>query len=140
MRVHNLILVFLALTFSMDFYSASWWDDEHYMHDIGVKSIQFLYQEKLRNRVLFIDTREKEEFNEGHIPGAIHLRLVDIDKADLSRLKDYDFVVPYCLKDFRGYEVARKLKSIGFDNVFMMTPSGLRGWQKSGKILEYNQI
>ncbi len=112
--------------------ASSWWADDEYNHGTSLRPVGQLAQGVLDGDVLFVDTREPEEFQEGHIPNAINIRLVDIDHADLTLLKRYQYVVPYCLKDFRGFEVARALREKGLENVVMMDPSGLRGWQKLG--------
>lgn len=82
--------------------------------------------------VLYIDTREPEEFAESHIPGAINIPLRDAGEADIQLLAGNKYVVPYCLKDLRAFEVARTLMSGGLSNVRMLEPSGLRGWQAQG--------
>lgn len=80
-------------------------------------------------RVLFIDARESSEFDETHIPGAINITLRDINDSIKPLLADADLVVAYCIKDFRGYEVANALKKIGVNNVATMAPYGLAGWR-----------
>lgn len=87
------------------------------------------------NQVVFIDAREWKEFNEGHIPDAIHLPLREaknIDSDKVSKFQQADWVVPYCLKDFRGYEVARTLKGKGVLNVRLIKGFGLSAWKKNG--------
>ena len=81
-------------------------------------------------KVVFVDTREPSEFEEQHIPGAINLPFRDIAKADLSLLEDADIVVPYCIKDFRGFEAARRLQELGVEKVSLLDPFGLAGWRE----------
>lgn len=83
------------------------------------------------NHPLFIDTRETLEFDEGHVPGAINLKLRDIDELTAEKLADVELAIAYCVKDFRGYEMARKLRSLGV-NAAIMTPHGMRGWVSAG--------
>ncbi len=84
-------------------------------------------------RVVFVDAREPAEYREGHIPGAINLPLRRAHAAPLPPpLRGADLVVPYCLKDFRGYEVAKALVRRGVANVRVMQPSGLKGWRSLG--------
>lgn len=83
------------------------------------------------NRPLFIDTRETLEFDEGHVPGAINLKLRDIDELTAEKLAGVELAIAYCVKDFRGYEMARKLRSLGV-NAAIMTPHGMRGWVSAG--------
>lgn len=110
--------------------ASSWWNDSDYVHGISQRPIMDLVVGLSNGKVLFIDTREPEEYREGHIPGAINSRLADIDDLDVEDLSKYEYIVPYCLKDFRGFEVARALKEKrGLHNVVMMNPSGLAGWK-----------
>jgi rhodanese-related sulfurtransferase len=39
-------------------------------------------------------------------------------------------LVAYCIKDFRGYEVARALRRAGY-SVRVMDDPGLQGWKKA---------
>lgn len=82
-------------------------------------------------KVVFVDTRERAEFEEAHIPGAVHIPLRRIDEAGQS-LADADLVIPYCVKDFRGYEVARALSRQGIPDVAVLNPYGIRGWSQTG--------
>lgn len=89
-------------------------------------------------RVIYIDTREKEEFDEGHIPGAwnIPLRKVSqLTKQQMDLLRNADIVVPYCIKDFRGYEVARELQRLGISQVKLIDGFGLTAWKKNGGVI-----
>ena len=76
---------------------------------------------------IYLDTRETWEFEEGHIPGAQNLKLREIDEESAQDFLEDSLVIAYCVKDFRGYEAARKLRSYGV-NAAIMTPHGLRGW------------
>lgn len=83
-------------------------------------------------RVVFVDVREPDEYREGHIPGALNIPLRDIDEAVVARLRGADYVVSYCVKDFRGFEMARALQDAGVENSVILSPYGIRGWVASG--------
>ncbi len=83
-------------------------------------------------KVAFIDTRETDEFEEGHIPGAMNIKLRDLDKPLPAAVVSADVVIPYCVKDFRGFEVAKSLKLQGIKTVGLMNPYGIAGWKKVG--------
>lgn len=83
-------------------------------------------------RVVFLDVREPGEYVEYHIPGARNVQLRYVDEALADSLHDADLVVPYCVKDFRGYEVARALNELGLEQVAIMNPFGIRGWVAVG--------
>lgn len=82
--------------------------------------------------VVFVDTREPAEYEKSHIPGAINLPMRDLDSAAYDRLKQADRVISYCVKDFRGYEVARLMLKNGVEQVAVMKPHGLSGWKAKG--------
>lgn len=89
-------------------------------------------QKLARNqKVLFIDTRETSEFAEGHIPASLNLKLREVSEATALGLPTADIIVAYCVKDFRGYEAARKLRRYGL-NAVIMKPYGIKGWIDAG--------
>ena len=93
---------------------------------------QLLSEIALSKDVVFVDTREPAEFQRSHIPGAINIPMRDLDQSVYNQLKNVDRVISYCVKDFRGYEVARMMLEHGVSNVAVMKPHGLAGWQSVG--------
>ena len=86
-------------------------------------------------KVIFIDSRESAEFAESHIPGAINVSLRDLQELGpraKQLLQDPDLVVAYCLKDFRGYEVARALQNLEVRDAATLSEQGINGWKKLG--------
>lgn len=79
-------------------------------------------------KVIFVDAREQAEYNEYHIPGAIHMSLRDVDKNVLPQFEGAALVIGYCIKDFRGFELARSLAEVGVKNAATMKPYGISGW------------
>ncbi len=86
----------------------------------------------LGHAVVFVDVREEQEFDEVHLPGARWLRLRDVSAQTVTQFKKADLVVPYCVKDFRGFEVAKAMKQLGLTRVATLSPNGLRGWIAAG--------
>lgn len=82
-------------------------------------------------KVVFVDVREPEEFAERHIPGARSIPVRDTMSLDVTELADADLVVPYCLKDFRGFEGAKTLQKMGVPNVGLLKGYGIKSWQKA---------
>lgn len=123
----NIIIISMFSSFAC---ASSWWDaPELYHGNAQIATEKLLIELQRGKKILFLDTREFQEYQQSHIPSAKHLMLRDVDKAPLQEMAKYDYIVPYCLKDFRGFEVARRLMKRGLNNVVMMEPSGLRGWQ-----------
>jgi len=79
--------------------------------------------------VMFVDTREDDEFDDYHIPGAVNLKLRDVNATSAEKFEQADLVISYCIKDFRGYEVALALSKVGVKNVGIMKPYGIKGWK-----------
>lgn len=87
---------------------------------------------KDNKKVVFVDVREEPEFNEVRIPGARNIQIRNVNSAVIDRLSDADLVVSYCVKDFRGYEMALKLAKAGIKNSTIMNPYGINGWISAG--------
>lgn len=107
---------------------------------IGSISIEDTLKRMARgDRIVFVDVREQREYREGHIPGAVNLQLRNVRGAKdmLAELKQSDLVIPYCLKDFRGFEVARALSEAGLDNVALITEHGLNAWKSRNLPIEF---
>lgn len=95
-------------------------------------SIDHLLAEmKAGKRVAFVDVREVDEFEEAHIPGALNIQIRNKDDA-ISRVAGADYVVSYCIKDFRGFEMAKALKEAGVESSVILNPYGIRGWTEEG--------
>lgn len=90
--------------------------------------LEILREISLGKKVVFVDTREAEEYDEVHLPGAVLLRLRDVNAESVKQFADADLIVPYCVKDFRGFEVARAIRQEGIENVVTLSPNGLKGW------------
>jgi rhodanese-related sulfurtransferase len=94
--------------------------------------LQTLREISLGIKVVFVDTREAQEFDEVHLPGALQLRLRDVSSQAIQPLLDADLVIPYCVKDFRGFEVASAMQRLGLRQVATLSPNGLKGWLQAG--------
>lgn len=84
------------------------------------------------DRIIFVDARETREFQANHIPGAVNLKLREVNEGIKDRFADTDLVIAYCIKDFRGYELAKALADVGVDNAAIMNPYGIAGWRALG--------
>ena len=82
-------------------------------------------------KLVFVDSREPDEWAEERLPGAIKLPLRDaVSPSALQSVPTDATLVAYCIKDFRGYEVARALRRAGY-RVHVMDDPGLQGWKKA---------
>lgn len=83
-------------------------------------------------RVVFVDVREPDEYAEGHIPQALNIPLREVGPHLVDRFRGADYVVSYCVKDFRGFEMAKALADAGVANSVIMRPYGIKGWVSLG--------
>ena len=97
-----------------------------------IDHLALLREFSLGKNIVFIDTREDEEYTEVHLPDAKLLRLREVNANTVKPFQNADLVVPYCVKDFRGFEVGRAMKEHGIQNVATLSPNGLKGWLKTG--------
>jgi len=93
-----------------------------------IDHLNVLREISLGKKIVFIDTREEQEFTENHLPGSKLLLLRDVNEESVKEFANADLVVPYCVKDFRGFEVAKAMKLLGIKRVATLSPNGLKGW------------
>ncbi len=83
-------------------------------------------------KVMFVDAREVAEFDRYHIPGALNLQIRQVTPEVREQFTDADLVIGYCIKDFRGFELARALADVGVAHTAIMKPYGITGWRSLG--------
>lgn len=105
-------------------------DDSPFVREMEIQEV--LGMIAAGKKVAFVDAREPQEFDEVHIPGAVNMQLRDITAAVVPDFEDADLVVGYCIKDFRGFEVARTLAEVGVKPTAILKPFGLAGWRSLG--------
>lgn len=72
------------------------------------------YKALKERNALIIDVRTKPEFDAGHIAGAKHIPLDDLDRHIASLKKDRP-VITCCRSGMRSGVAAKKLKAAGFE-------------------------
>jgi len=85
------------------------------------------------NEIVLIDVREDSEWNEGHIKGALHIALGNLN---IETIKDSPKDIPiytYCRSGKRAGEAEIKLKELGFNNAEKL--GGIIEWQEKGGTL-----
>ncbi len=100
-----------------------------------VKEVDVNYvKNKLDNNEDFtlIDVREDHEWNQGHIPNAIHMSRGTIERdIEKTVINKNTTVVLYCGGGFRSVLSAYNLQKMGYTNVISMD-GGMRDWLTSG--------
>ncbi len=76
---------------------------------------------------LLVDVRTAEEYEEGHIPGAILLPIEEIREGKLDTLPDHDqTLLVYCRTGRRAEDAAAILVKEGYSNVYAI--GGIFDW------------
>ncbi|MCG8356073.1 MAG: rhodanese-like domain-containing protein [Kiloniellales bacterium] len=95
-----------------------------------------------RDGVVFIDVRETQEWNQGHIPGAVH-----VPRGFLEFIADPEGpghnpafasgaqLVIYCGSGGRSALAAKTLKDMGIDRVSNLV-GGIQAWSQGGGDIE----
>lgn len=81
------------------------------------------------DEVIFVDVREPDEWDAGHIEGALHVPMGEI----VARVDDFDVEERYvavCRSGARSDQVARFLQGQGID--IENLEGGMQAWQRSG--------
>ena len=97
--------------------------------DDGVDTSQAVYtqitQEKAKEMMkaddghVIVDVRRQDEYDEGHIPGAILIPNESIEDTRPDALPDLEqIILVYCRSGRRSKEAAQKLADMGYKNVY----------------------
>ena len=77
----------------------------------------FLMMEDMNDYVL-VDVRTIEEYNDGHIPGAINIANESIRTDEIAELPDKEQrIYVYCRSGNRSKQAAKKLVKLGYTNI-----------------------
>ena len=87
--------------------------------------------------VFFLDVREADEFEAGHLPGAKNILWTQVGSVTDQLPKDRP-IVTYCIHSaHRAPEAAKTLRSLGFPNAYVLE-GGIVAWQAGGLSLRAN--
>ena len=79
--------------------------------------------------IVMIDVREREEWDQGHVPGAVHLPLSALrDNPELFRPHRQNTCILYCQRGMRSKTAAEILLAAGFSDIYSLT-GGYALWQ-----------
>ena len=72
----------------------------------------------IENNYVILDVRTLQEYNEGHIPGAICIPNETIGSEEIPQLPDKDqLILVYCRSGNRSKQASQKLVQLGYTNV-----------------------
>ena len=71
--------------------------------------------EDMKDDVLILDTRTREEFEISHIPGAKFAGFDSFDEAMLAAVRKDQKIIVYCSIGYRSEKIAERIQSMGYD-------------------------
>jgi sulfur-carrier protein adenylyltransferase/sulfurtransferase len=85
---------------------------------------------------IFLDVREREEWDEGHIPGAVHIARGWLESRIEQTVPDRTRpIVAYCAAGNRSTFAAKTLEELGYQDVVNLA-GGINDWKRRGYPLE----
>lgn len=100
---------------------------------ISVMNPEIITKQVINNEIVLLDVREDSEWNEGHIKGALHVALGNLNTETVKDLPKNIPIFTYCRSGRRAGEAELRLKELGFNNVEKL--GGIIEWQEKGGIL-----
>lgn len=96
--------------------------------EISYKDLTTLMKDK---KVFLIDVRSNQEYEEGHLDGAINIPLFNIEK-DIEKVvqSKQDTVILYCAKGIRSLEAKKILENLGYERVYNLKGGIDKIWVK----------
>jgi rhodanese-related sulfurtransferase len=83
-----------------------------------------------KSDLILIDVREDHEWNEGHLPQALHLGKGVIERDIEERIPNVDSnLILYCGGGYRSALAAESIKRLGYKNIQSMA-GGFRSWKE----------
>jgi sulfur-carrier protein adenylyltransferase/sulfurtransferase len=81
---------------------------------------------------LFLDVREQDEWDQGVIPGALHIPRGHLESRVEALVPDRDRqIVVYCAGGYRSAFAAKTLEELGYDDVVNLS-GGFTDWKRNG--------
>jgi sulfur-carrier protein adenylyltransferase/sulfurtransferase len=84
------------------------------------------------DRPLLLDVREQDEWQEGHLPGAVHVPRGNLESRVETLIPDKSReIIVYCAAGSRSAFAAKSLAELGYDDVVSMA-GGFADWKRNG--------
>ena len=100
-------------------------------NSLGYKQITMSEAVKMmetEKNYIILDIRRADEYDEGHIPGAINVANESIGTAEIPELPDKSqLILVYCRSGRRSKEASEKLVKLGYTNIVEF--GGILDWK-----------
>ena len=83
-------------------------------------------------RPVLVDVRERDEYEQGYIPGAVHIPRGNLESRIENTVSDRNApVILYCAAGNRSAFAAKTLHELGYTDVVSLA-GGFSGWKQNG--------
>jgi hydroxyacylglutathione hydrolase len=106
----------------------------------AVERIELIDPDELAERLdddelMVLDVRDEDEYEDGHLPGSVHLPYGQIPKRKDELPRDRP-IAAICTSGKRSGLAASILQREGFERVLHVADGGVETWQRSGREIE----
>ena len=115
----TILIVILALYLIFKFFS--------YLSRLGIKQISPKELDQKKGIVL-LDVRTDKEYEQGHIPGAVHIPYSEIGERIKKLKKDKELVV-FCQNGSKSIWAIKRLMGMGYKNLSNLK-GGYNAWKR----------
>lgn len=129
MRIISLIII-LSVAFVWQGCSQAESFDQM-IEDLLSHSVPVILPSDFPEDAVFLDAREKAEFDVSHIEGAQHIGYDNFDMTSITEIDKTSPIVVYCSVGYRSEKIAEQLVEAGYSNVYNLY-GGIFHWVNSG--------
>ena len=100
------------------------------IHEVSIDEVK----KKIDNKedIILLDVRDREEYETGHIPGAINISRGTLDFKVHLIVPDKDKkIIVYCGLDLRSPLATKSMNDLGYKKALNMI-GGLKAWKEAG--------
>lgn len=125
-----ILVILVAIGIFLKNRNSSTEDNKVSVKEANIQYVSMNDIEKIMNEnenYIILDVRTIEEYNDGHIPGAICIPNETIDENVVSKLPDKEqLILIYCRSGNRSKQATKKLKDLGYLNLIEF--GGITDW------------
>jgi rhodanese-related sulfurtransferase len=100
------------------------------IHEVSVNDVKKMLEAK--EKLIVLDVRDSQEFEEGHLPGAINISRGSLEFKAAMIIPDKDAkMIVYCGLDLRSPLATKSLNDLGYKKAVNMI-GGLEAWKAAG--------
>jgi rhodanese-related sulfurtransferase len=125
------LLVIMSISFTSFSQNPKGFSDMAY--NMADKKVSLIFEHQVKKlqeegkTIVFIDTREKKEYQVSHIKGAVYVGYDDFDTINLENINKNAIIVAYCSVGYRSGKIGVKLMDLGYSNIFNLF-GGIFSW------------